>query len=298
MVDGPMSYNRFITGILPDQNYRFILGSLTDVALEVGSVLEASPQITALMGESMLAAFFLAGHNEKATGTTVGIDMQCKGPADKLLSFASSEGIVRAFCSHPDATWEDSLYSGKKDGLFTVNRFVDDGRKIYSSSVEMHDLPLEKNIEEYLGRSDQKLGFIRLETTMQKDLILDISGFSFEALPGASVEDSDRVIEMIRQMRPSDMVGLLSDGDGERRKFHSSLSRVKILKTGSFEYRCDCNRQKVERVLLAMGRQSIEDLIVEKGSVEVFCEFCKRRYEFLGSEVERLFLHQGENPDS
>lgn len=285
-----MAYNRYITGILPDQNYRFILGSITDVALEVGQVLHASVPITALLGESMLAAFFLAGHNEKSRRSVVGIDLQCNGPVRKLLSFASSDGIVRSFCSSPDATWDGNLYDGKKDGLFTVNRFVEDSRKIYSSSVEMHDLPLEKNVEEYLGRSDQKLGFIRMESTIEKDLLLDVSGFSFEALPGASVENSEAVLEMIRSTAPADMVhGLLSDGDGERRDFSSSLSSVKILTTGSFEYRCDCSKEKIEKVLLAMGRQSIEDLVAENGHVEVFCEFCRKRYEFQPSEIYNLF---------
>lgn len=285
-----MAYNRYITGILPDQNYRFILGSLTDVALEVGAVLHASVPVTALLGESMLAAFFLAGHNEKAKRTVVGIDMQCNGPVRKILSFASSDGIVRSFCSSPDASWDGSIYEGKKNGLFTVNRFVEENRKVYSSSVEMHDLPLEKNVEEYLGRSDQKLGFIRMESTIQNGVVIDISGFSFEALPGASMQDSERVLEMIRNMSPADMVhGLIADGDGERREFSSSLSHVKILKTGSFEYRCDCSKEKIEKVLLAMGRQSIEELVEEKGHVEVFCEFCRKRYEFQPSEIYNLF---------
>jgi len=82
---------------------------------------------------------------------------------------------------------------------------------------------------------------------------------------------------------------LIADGDGERREFSSSLSHVKILKTGSFEYRCDCSKEKIEKVLLAMGRQSIEELVEEKGHVEVFCEFCRKRYEFQPSEIYNLF---------
>jgi molecular chaperone Hsp33 len=290
-----MSSSRYITGILPDQNYRFILGTITDTALEVGRVLNASPQITALLGESMLAAFFLAGHSEKSQNTIVGIDMQCNGPAKKLLAFSSAEGIVRSFGSAPQETWSGSLYEGKKEGLLTVNRFVDQSRKVYTSTVEMHDLPFEKNVEEYLGRSDQKLGFIRLESRVDQEVV-DISGFSFEALPGASVSDSDRVLEMIRNVRPEELArGLMSGGDGERRRFHTSLSSVKILRAGSFEYRCDCSREKVENVLLAMGRQSIEDLVKEKGVVEVFCEFCMKRYEFQPSEVFSLFKGSGES---
>ncbi|MCB1169239.1 MAG: Hsp33 family molecular chaperone HslO [Leptospiraceae bacterium] len=285
-----MAYNRFITGILPEHNYRFIMGSITDVALEVGHTLGASSRIAALMGESMLGAFFLAGHNEKAHRTVVGIDMQCNGPAAKVLSFASSDGTVRAFCSHPEEDWSGHLYEGKKDGLLTVNRFVEDSRKVYSSSVAMHDLPFEKNLEEYLGRSDQKLGFIRMESILEKDILVDISGFSFEALPGAAVGDSERVLEMIRASAPADLVhGWISDGDGERRDFQSSISSVKILRTGTFEYRCDCNREKIEKVLYAMGEQSIRDLVEEKGHVEVFCEFCRKRYEFQPEEIDRLF---------
>lgn len=288
-----MAYNRFITGILPDHNYRFILGSITDVALEVGQTLQASPQITALMGETMLGCFFLAGHSQKAHRTVIGVDMQSNGPVRKLMAFASSDGIVRAFCSSPDASWEGGLYEGKKDGLFTVNRFVEENRKVYSSTVAMHDLSLEKNFEEYLGRSDQKLGFIRIESTLDRGSIIDISGMSFEALPGASLNDSERVLDMIRPNSTADIVHpMIADGDGERRNFQSSIPHVKILKTGRFEYRCDCTREKIEKVLLAMGEDSIQGLLQEQGYVEVFCEFCRRRYEFKAREIQNLFGHK------
>jgi molecular chaperone Hsp33 len=45
----------------------------------------------------------------------------------------------------------------------------------------------------------------------------------------------------------------------------------------------------VRSVLVALGEQDMRDLLEERGSVEVRCNFCGRRYEFGEAEVEALF---------
>ena len=54
------------------------------------------------------------------------------------------------------------------------------------------------------------------------------------------------------------------------------------------EYRCYCNRDRVTRALISMGREELESLIQEQGQAELTCQFCDRVYPFTKEELEAL----------
>ena len=56
-------------------------------------------------------------------------------------------------------------------------------------------------------------------------------------------------------------------------------------------FRCSCSRERIERVLLSLGKEELERIITEQGETDVTCEFCRTRYHFTGEELEVL---QGE----
>ena len=54
-------------------------------------------------------------------------------------------------------------------------------------------------------------------------------------------------------------------------------------------YRCDCSVQRVENVLRGLGKDEINDILAECGSVEVQCHFCGQIYRFDRAACDRLF---------
>ncbi|WP_250525996.1 Hsp33 family molecular chaperone HslO [Caballeronia sp. GAWG2-1] len=65
-------------------------------------------------------------------------------------------------------------------------------------------------------------------------------------------------------------------------------------------FQCSCSREKVGGMLKMLGREEVDSVIKERGSVEVHCEFCNQRYEFDPVDVAQLFvakeLSQGVSP--
>jgi molecular chaperone Hsp33 len=53
-------------------------------------------------------------------------------------------------------------------------------------------------------------------------------------------------------------------------------------------------------MLKMLGREEVDSVVEERGSVEVHCEFCNQRYEFDPVDVAQLFvaeeLSQGVSP--
>lgn len=289
--------NFFTTGIIPDLNFRFVLARNSSVAAEAAERLGTQPALEALLGETMLAAFFLVTHSVK-TKDTVSLHLEGSGPVHRLIGFANTDGAMRATTAHPTAHWEGNLWQGVGPGILRVNRWRDD-QQSYSSAVEMRAVGLGKNLQEFVGRSDQIQSFIRLESSFEANgsrpaPVRNISGFMFQALPGAGPDEVDEVLNMIGDRTPDDMISaLLQPADavgGTFRPGTTASHPVKILRNGTFHYHCDCSKDKVSRMLYLMGRESITGLAQEKGCVEVFCEFCKKRYELSAGEVDALFM--------
>ena len=57
-------------------------------------------------------------------------------------------------------------------------------------------------------------------------------------------------------------------------------------------YRCDCSRERMERALLSLGREELEQIIREDGQAELSCHFCNSRYTFTEAELMSL-LREG-----
>ena len=57
---------------------------------------------------------------------------------------------------------------------------------------------------------------------------------------------------------------------------------------GEVHYQCDCNRERTERVLKALGNQELTQLIAEGEPVEVNCHFCGKKYTFTPEELQQL----------
>ena len=54
-------------------------------------------------------------------------------------------------------------------------------------------------------------------------------------------------------------------------------------------FRCACSRERVRSMLVGLGREEIEDIIAERGDVEVGCDFCGLHYRFDTVDVGEMF---------
>ncbi len=58
-------------------------------------------------------------------------------------------------------------------------------------------------------------------------------------------------------------------------------------------FRCTCSKERVERAIVAPGRDEIGDLAARQEKAEVLCEFCRERYEFNRKELQRILSEMG-----
>jgi molecular chaperone Hsp33 len=241
--------------------------------------------MTCLFGEAMLGAFFLECAGSKSDAIKTCLHLEGTGPAQRIIAFASIEGRVRAHAGVPQAQWNGSLEEGKGPGFVKVSRWFSDSN-IYTSSVEMRLAPIAKNLEDYLTRSDQVQAFVKIQTILGPDSEPErISGCMIQALPGASATDTDHALGWLGAAWP-DLGREIDYKDGILSK-----SPFRTLGAGEFQFYCDCSLDRVSNMLLSLGEEAVQEIIKEHGLVEVFCEFCRERYEFRPEQIGTLFGH-------
>ena len=45
------------------------------------------------------------------------------------------------------------------------------------------------------------------------------------------------------------------------------------------EFRCDCSRERLERVLISLGKAELSDMIAQEHGAELTCHFCNKKYQ-------------------
>jgi len=59
-------------------------------------------------------------------------------------------------------------------------------------------------------------------------------------------------------------------------------------------FHCKCSRERVEKILVALGGIELEKMIAEPGEADVTCEFCRTHYHFSRKDLEGLLLESGQ----
>ena len=57
---------------------------------------------------------------------------------------------------------------------------------------------------------------------------------------------------------------------------------------GDVQFHCDCDRSRVEKAIISIGKKEIQDMINEGREIEVNCQFCNKHYKFSVDELEDM----------
>ena len=61
-------------------------------------------------------------------------------------------------------------------------------------------------------------------------------------------------------------------------------------------FACRCSRERVRQMLNGLGREEADDILAERGDVEIACDFCGQQYRFDAVDVGELFTPDRELP--
>ena len=252
-----------------------------------------SPIATAALGRLMTAAAMM-GSDLKGEGELLTLRIEGDGPIGGLLVTADGKGDVKGYAFNPDVMLPPNA-QGKLDvggslGLGVLSVIKDIGLKEpYVGQTQLITGEIAEDLTYYFATSEQVPSSVALGVLMNKDnTVRQAGGFIIQLLPGASDEIIDRLEAKLSGI--SSITSLLDAGKTPEEILTDILGEfgLEILKKMPVQFHCDCERSRVEKAIISIGKKEIQDMINEGREIEVNCQFCNKHYKFSVDELGDL----------
>ena len=252
-----------------------------------------SPVATAALGR-LLTAGAMMGSMMKNDTDMLTLQVRGDGPLGGITVTADSKGDVKGYVNHPDVMLPPNA-QGKLDvggslGLGVLSVIKDIGLKEpYVGQTQLITGEIAEDLTYYFATSEQVPSSVALGVLMNKDnTVRQAGGFIIQLLPGASDEIIDRLEAKLSGI--SSITSLLDAGKTPEEILTDILGEfgLEILKKMPVQFHCDCERSRVEKAIISIGRKEIQDMIDEGKEIEVNCQFCNKHYKFSVDELGEM----------
>lgn len=263
----------------------------TDLVNEAIRRHDCSPTAAAALGRTMTGALLLAANLKNQEAITV--SFQGNGPLGYITADATPDGFVRGYVGNPHVDLPLKA-DGKLDvggavgqGMVQVTRFTGLGEPM-RGSCEIVSGEIAEDLTNYLFTSEQTASSVGLGVLVGTDRkAMASGGFMLQLMPDADEEIITKVEEALKKVRP--VSAMIADGRTAQEIISELMAdfEVDYLTTTELAFRCKCNRERIEDVLLSLSHDDMQAL-VDDGKAEVCCQFCGEKYHFEKDELVHL----------
>lgn len=264
---------------------------LTERARQIHKTL---PVATAALGRTLAAASMM-GNALKSDGASLTLQFKGGGPLGTVLAVSDNEGNVRGYVTNPHVD-----IPLRKDGKLDVGTAVGhEGtltvikdlhmKEPYVGTIDLLGGEIAEDIAGYFVESEQIPTACALGVLVDRDQSVKAAGgYLIQLMPGAAEDTIAKVEGGI--MAAGAVSAILEKNDDPEAMLRTVMSDfdLKILETCPVEYRCYCSRERVERALISLGREELEQMLSEQGGCQLTCQFCDAVYEFTAEDIQRL----------
>ncbi|MDF1692576.1 MAG: Hsp33 family molecular chaperone HslO [Zhongshania sp.] len=247
---------------------------------DILSIHHYPPGVANLLGEFLAAASLLSA-TIKFEGALI-LQVRGDGEIPLIMAEANSKQELRAIARDANEAMSTDFKALIGNGQLAMTIAPDNG-KPYQGIVSLDGNSLAHCLEAYFQRSEQLATRVWLCADGQH-----ASGLLLQQLPSIK-PDLDRwehLSTIAHTIKNDELLNL----DVETllyRLYHQDA--VRLFDSKPMVARCRCSRERVAQALISIGREELDDILLEQGQIETNCEFCNRLYQFSPSDVDALF---------
>lgn len=269
---------------------RAFAATTRDMVEKAKNAHNTSPVATAALGRLMTAAAMM-GADLKGEKELLTLRIEGSGPLGGLLVTANGHGDVKGYAFNPDVMLPPNA-QGKLDvggslDLGVLSVIKDIGLKEpYVGQTQLVTGEIAEDLTYYFATSQQVPSSVALGVLMNKDnTVRQAGGFIIQLLPGASDEIIDKLETKLSGI--SSITAILDAGKTPEEILTDILGEfgLDISTKMPVQFHCDCERSRVEKAIISIGKKEIQDMIDEGKEIEVNCQFCNKHYKFSVDEL-------------
>ena len=252
-----------------------------------------SPVATAALGR-LLTAGSMMGVMMKGEKDLLTLQVKAGGPLEGITVTADSKGNVKGYVGNPNVILHAND-KGKLDvagavGVGFMNVIKDMGLKEpYVGQTVLQTSEIAEDLTYYFATSEQVPSSVGLGVLMEKDnTVKQAGGFIIQLMPFTEESVISQLEENLKDV--TSVTTMLEEGHTPESLLKTLLKGfdIEINETIPTQLYCNCDKDRVEKALISVGRKELQEMIDEGKEIEMNCHFCNRNYTFSVEELKNI----------
>ena len=253
-----------------------------------------SPVATAALGRLLCGTAMMGREMIKNEGDLITVQIDGDGPLKGLLATADGNGRVKGYVKNPwvilpnKADGHLDVGGGVGNGILTVTRDMGMNDP-YSGQVELRSGEIAEDLTWYFSVSEQTPSSVGLGVLVNGEgEVMEAGGYIIQLMPFAEDAVIDRLEGNIRAL-PA-VTEMLRENNDPQYLISRVLAGFDISGQDETEalWYCNCDRDRVERALMLIGKEELDKMIGDGKGEELRCRFCNKAYPFSVDELKRV----------
>ncbi len=283
-----------VRGMTMDGFVKVVAIRSTEMVRRAAQIHGTTPNATAALGRALTAGSMM-GNMQKVEDGSMTLQVRGGGTIGTITVVSDPEGNVRGCVTEPRVPLVEK-YPGKLDvgatvgtnGTITVIRDLQ-MKEPYIGSTELVSGEIGDDVTAYFAQSEQTPTACALGVLVDRDYSVKVAGgYLVQLLPGAPDEVIDKLEAGIQRagavtamldngLTPEDILGQVCGDLG-----------VVFMETTEVGYKCYCDRARVDRALISLGRNELMEIAEEGKPFTVDCQFCDTVYTYSPEDIRGL----------
>ena len=251
---------------------------------------------TAALGRTLTATAMM-GLMMKNEKDELSVIIKGGGPIGTILTTADSKGNVKGYVQYPDLNGVvvENYPNGKlnvagavgKDGYVKVIK--DLGlREPYVGSYPLVSGEIAEDFTHYFALSEQTPSVVSLGVLTRETEVEQAGGIIVQLMPDATEETISQLEKNVSNLKS--VTTMLSEGMTPEDMLNVVLEGLdpKILDICEVRFECNCSKDRIKKVLISLGRETLTEIIEEDKQAEISCHFCNSIYHYNEDELRTI----------
>ena len=282
-----------VRAVAADSQIRAFAAVTTETVETARKDHNTSPVATAALGR-LLTGGAMMGVMMKGENDILTLQIKGDGPINGITVTADSKGRVKGYAGNPQV-----LIPANSKGKLDVSGAVGNGilnvikdmglKEPYSGQVALQTGEIAEDLTYYFAVSEQVPSAVGLGVLMDKDnTVRQAGGFIVQVMPFAEESTIAKLEQNVQKIQS--VTTLLEQGHTPESLLEQVLEGfdIEINDTIPTEFYCNCDKNRVEKALIGIGRKELNELIQEGKEVELNCHFCNTNYVFSVEELKEI----------
>ena len=282
-----------VRAVAADSQIRAFAAVTTETVETARKDHNTSPVATAALGR-LLTGGAMMGVMMKGENDILTLQIKGDGPINGITVTADSKGRVKGYVGNPQV-----LIPANSKGKLDVSGAVGNGilnvikdmglKEPYSGQVALQTGEIAEDLTYYFAVSEQVPSAVGLGVLMNKDnTVRQAGGFIVQVMPFAEEATIAKLEQNVQKIQS--VTTLLEQGHTPESLLEQVLEGfdIEINDTIPTEFYCNCDKNRVEKALISIGRKELNELIQEGKEVELNCHFCNTNYVFSVEELKEI----------